>query len=191
MPKKDNRQKILDTCLYIAGVHGCRFTIDDIQNELQISRRTIYRYFSSKEEILIALIEQVGEEVHTRQREIYDDPTLSTVEKLQEILTVKTREEDLISPEKLYEYEKYYPHVYDYFMKGYEREWFLVEKIIQQGIDEGVFREYSVELIKLMIQNGMQILCKGDFLDRNDIKYHTALRQMVNIVLQGILSDEK
>lgn len=186
MSRSDNRQRILDACLIEAGEKGCRFTIDDIQARLKMSRRTIYRYFSSKEEMLIALLEQVFRDIHTRQTEIYEDPALKTPEKLLALLTVKAPQEDLIHPENLYEYEKYYPSVYAHFQLSYEREWFYVEEVLRQGIAEGVFRPCCVELVRLMLQNSMQLLSRGNFLERNGLKYQAALHQIADIILGGI-----
>lgn len=62
----------------------------------------------------------------------------------------------------------------------------MTEKLLIQGMEEGIYRKQNVELIKNLLQNGMQMLCKGDFLERNQITYQEGLHQVVQIILTGI-----
>ena len=70
MPRAGNREKILSACMKMAGAKGCRFTMDDIEEASGLSRRTIYRYFPGKEEILIALLDETFLDIQEKQREI-------------------------------------------------------------------------------------------------------------------------
>lgn len=82
--------------------------------------------------------------------------------------------------------EKYYPSVYQYLLLQYERDWSVAEKLLVQGMEEGIYKKQNVELIKNLLQNGMQMLCKGDFLERNQMTYQEGLHQVVQIILAGI-----
>lgn len=82
--------------------------------------------------------------------------------------------------------EKYYPSVYQYLLLQYERDWSVAEKLLVQGVEEGIYKKQNVELIKNLLQNGMQMLCKGDFLERNQMTYQEGLHQVVQIILAGI-----
>lgn len=189
--KKDTRRKIIDACLEIFGEKGCRFTLQDLTEYLKINKTTFYRYFQSKEEVLKIIIDEVSDEVHTRQREIYKDKSLSTKEKLLMILTVEPSSEKIIKPEKLYELEKHYSDVYNYFMDAYEKEWEIAEKLLAKGIKEGIFKKFNIGIIKGLLQNGMQMFYKGDFLDSNGLTYKEALYQMLTLIFDGIAIDKE
>lgn len=59
MKKGDKRQQILDAAVEVfarSGFHGSR--VSDIAREAEVADGTIYLYFKSKDEILLALFEQ-------------------------------------------------------------------------------------------------------------------------------------
>lgn len=186
MSRDKTRRRIIEESMRAFGAKGCRFSLTDIESGLQMSRRTIYAYFSSKEEILKTLIDETGQEILEKQRAIYADDSLSTREKLHRLLTVETTEEKIIPAEKLYELEKYYPAAYAYLLRKYEEQWEYVGLVLEQGITQGVFAQHNTEIVKKLLQSGMQMLVRGDFLERNGLAYQQALREVVDIVIGGI-----
>jgi AcrR family transcriptional regulator len=60
-----------------------QMTIQDILNDLNIAKGTIYHYFDSKQALLEAFIQQIQHETEKPFRPILDDPQKNPVEKLQ------------------------------------------------------------------------------------------------------------
>lgn len=186
MARRDVRKTILEYSMQYLEQSGCKFSVDDMMKELNMSKRTFYRYFETKELLLIALIDMLTEEVQQTMRRHAADKTLSTAEKLFRVLTIETNFEKLISYRHIAELEKYYPQVYQYLMSRYEFDWCVVEELLHKGMEEGVYKNQSVDLVKTLLQNGMQMLCRGDFLERNGLTYQEALHRTVEIILRGI-----
>ena len=186
MARRDIRKTILDYSMQYLEAYGCKFSVDDMMKELNMSKRTFYRYFESKELLLIALIDALTEEVQQTMKLHAADETLSTAEKLFRVLTIETNFEKLISYRHIAELEKYYPQVYQYLMSRYEFDWGVVEDLLLRGMEEGIYKSQSTDLVKTLLQNGMQMLCRGDFLERNGLTYQEALHQTVEIILCGI-----
>ena len=62
------RARILDQAYRLILAHGySRVTMDEISAELRMSKKTLYRHFSSKEELgeaaIVALFARIGEEL--------------------------------------------------------------------------------------------------------------------------------
>ena len=186
MVRRDVRKTILEYSMQYLEKYGCKFSVDDMMKELNMSKRTFYRYFETKELVLIALIDTLTEAVQETMKLHAANETLSTAEKLFRVLTIETNFEKLISYRHIAELEKYYPQVYQYLMSRYEYDWCVVEELLLQGMEEGIYVKQSVDLIKTLLQNGMQMLCRGDFLERNALTYQEALHQTVEIILRGI-----
>ena len=56
---------------------GLRFTMQQVAEQLHISKKTIYTVYPSKEELLLAMVDCAFEEIHHCKREILDgDGTL-------------------------------------------------------------------------------------------------------------------
>ncbi len=166
---------------------GCHFTLDDIEKKLRISRKTVYKYFLSKNDILKAIIDDSHEGIHLRQQEIYRDTSMDVKEKLYAALTIEARHEDRINLNRVYEMEQDAPEVFVYFMNAYEDNWGIVEALLRQGMEEGVLRPMNVELIRRMLADGMETCYHGDFLERNHLQYKEALHQVVDLILEGVI----
>ncbi|MFC5745319.1 TetR/AcrR family transcriptional regulator [Actinomadura rugatobispora] len=72
-PGDATRARLVDgaaACFYRYGVG--KTTIDEIAREVRLSRRTVYRYFASKEDIFVAVISREFEELSREGRLIYE-----------------------------------------------------------------------------------------------------------------------
>lgn len=80
------RNEILDRARRLVYTKGYeQMTIQDILNDLQISKGAFYHYFGSKQEVLEALIERLQEERDQLLFPVVQDPHLPALEKLQRV----------------------------------------------------------------------------------------------------------
>ncbi|EFH85228.1 TetR/AcrR family transcriptional regulator [Ktedonobacter racemifer] len=78
------RNEILDVAQRLVYTKGYeQMAIQDILNELQIAKGTVYHYFDSKQALLEALIERMQGEVEQLLLPLVHDPALSALDKLQ------------------------------------------------------------------------------------------------------------
>lgn len=180
------KQQIIDECILLFNEKGCRFTLDDIVQGLRVSKKTIYKYFLSKEDIFKAIIDEAYDDIHLKQDLIFNDNGLSTKEKMYGVCTVETKYDSKMRLKQVYESELLLPEIYRYFMKKYEVGWEIIEELLKQGIQEGVFEEVNVALVIQLLINGMKMLCQGDFQEKNNITYKQGLEQTVRIIIKGI-----
>jgi AcrR family transcriptional regulator len=80
------RDEILDVAEALIRARGYdAMSIQDVQDELGVSRGAIYHYFRSKEAILEAVIERITAQGMAVLRPIVDSPSLGAVDKLQAV----------------------------------------------------------------------------------------------------------
>src|SRR5258706_9720087 len=139
------RNDILDAAQRLVYAKGYeRMTIQDILEDLQISKGALYHYFDSKAAVLEALIERGQPEVEQALIGIVDDPNMSALEKLKQYFAMLDRmriaqrtliadllhiwfaDENAIVREKADE-------------MIVQRRAPLLSTIVRQGIQEGVF----------------------------------------------------
>ena len=76
------RERVLEGTLQVFNYKGMKFTMDDIARTLGISKKTIYTVFHDKKEMLVALVDYLFDAIKEEERKIYEDDSLSTVEKI-------------------------------------------------------------------------------------------------------------
>jgi AcrR family transcriptional regulator len=151
------RKAILDAAQRAIETKGYeQMAIADILDELHISSGAFYHYFDSKPALLFALIERAGDQAEQLVLPIFHDPKLGAVDKLQcffatleqekrahkglvfAYLRVWYADENAIVRHKLY-------------IARIKRLTPLLEKIIRQGIEEGVFTTHYPDQASRMI----------------------------------------
>jgi AcrR family transcriptional regulator len=86
------RNEILDVAQQLVQSKGYeQMTIQDILDTVQISKGAFYHYFTSKQQLLEALIERMYEKIEPLVRSIVDEPNLPALEKLQRIFVMLSR----------------------------------------------------------------------------------------------------
>ena len=86
------RNEILDVTQQLVYTKGYeQMTIQDILDDLQISKGAFYHYFDSKQALLEALIERMGDQAEQLVLPIVYDPKLGALEKLQRFFATLNR----------------------------------------------------------------------------------------------------
>lgn len=191
MSRADIRERIIKQSLFFLAKDGCRFSVDEMVKSMNMSKRTFYRYFESKEVLFQALVDLLMAEIHEKQEAIYTNASLSIPEKLLQILTVETEVEQGISYRNIYTMEKYYPEVHAYFMQQFSEGWELTERLLSEGMEQGIFRRMNTAIVQNLMLNGMWMLCKDGFLENGALDYRTALGETMQIIVDGIMMKTK
>ncbi len=186
MSRRNVREHIIERSLEFMAKDGCRFSVDEMVKSMNMSKRTFYRYFESKELLLKALVDLLMDEIHEKQAMIYRDEALLPDEKLLRILTVETTVEQGISYRNIYTMERYYPEVYGYFLEQFASGWETAESLLKEGMEQEIFAPVSVPLVRSLMLQGMWMLCRDDFLEEQGMEYRQALHQTMQIIVDGI-----
>ncbi len=150
LDKSIRKQKIIDTAAYLFQKKGySSTTLDDVSNELGVSKAALYHYVSSKDELLSMIYTQALNKIFMDTNEI-SRMELPPDEKLRLIihnhikniiiknlpmLSVFFSEENQL-PEK--DYQKIREE-----KRKYNR---ILEEIIKDGISKGVFKKVDIKL---------------------------------------------
>jgi AcrR family transcriptional regulator len=122
--------------------------MEDLAKSLGISKKTIYKHFKNKEEIIENFIVQAHHDIKEKQRLIYDKP-ISLLEKIKELLQVIPVNSELFTDENLKNLNIYFPKLYrkveNFFESDWERTYSLLdeakEKSLIKNIDNGLFKQ--------------------------------------------------
>ncbi len=169
-----------------------RFSMDDLAAELGISKKTIYQYFSNKEELisesLLYFLENVKTEVRKAEEREKENPLQCVIE----YYKIGLKEMRAFNPSFLFGLKKYYPTAY----KGFEdfrkeivygRIYFLLKKAREMGqIRENVNLELICELYFLRMDE--IVYSKTNLFENYDNK--DLLEHLIVNNILGILTPE-
>ena len=181
------RNEILDTTLQLIYSKGYeKMTIQDILDQLQISKGAFYHYFDSKVDVLEAVIERMAaEQVEPVFLSIVQDPHLSALEKLHHYFELSTRwktskrtfvtelvkiwysDENALARQKML--ARTVEHMGPFFTE-----------IIKQGVREGVFTTLYPEVAAQVIVNLIYDLAyeSGQLFIAEDVKESDNLQRI-------------
>jgi hypothetical protein len=122
-------------------------TMDDIAHELGISKKTIYKYYKNKVELVDEAISYIHENMHQDIMCICD----KGFNAIEEHFEIKKMFKDLFKnsdDSPMYQLEKYYPKTFKKIVKN-EFSMFksCIARNIEKGISQGLYREnLNIEL---------------------------------------------
>ena len=154
METNDLREKIITTAQQKMVEVGIRsVSIDDICHDLGMSKKTFYVYFSSKDDLIVAILDAHYEEVHARMRTFIDShQSMWDVIRLgAEYLAGKRGEHKF--PPFIYDLNKYYPALAkDYNARILSLNKQMMQRVVARCVEEQIFRsDLNVELAALML----------------------------------------
>lgn len=139
------RNEILDMAQRLMYTKGYdQMTIYDVLDGLHISKGALYHYFSSKEALLEALVERMGQEAVRSLSPIVQDAALTAIQKLRRFFEVsvqwKATQKELISGLlRLWFSDKNISIRQRLEVKSRKQMAAFFEPVIRQGIAEGAF----------------------------------------------------
>lgn len=182
------RERIIDKAYELIMRYGLRgFTMDDVASELGISKKTIYKYFDSKNQLISELVERVVElEKLTFSEEIAKHSTW--LEKFEAMLTMYTPDD--IPFRLVDELYRFYPEEKKKIegLAEYRQEIFL--PLIEEGQIIGRIRsDFNPIIILRVIHNIFINPADPKMLQSQDITIKQLLEEMKNLIFFGILKD--
>ncbi len=190
-PTKDERRvQILQAALGAFSENGyAKTTMDDIVRHSGLSKGTLYWYFQNKQELFIATIEFAFQDV---------DRQLSDLVKQEASATERLRTFFVQAGELICSSKQFVGFMVDSFFQAYQIDEAMetmrrlyqhyitsVETIIQQGIDQGEFREVDPHTVAISLMAGgdgvaLYVLIEPDW------NIPQAYVTMVDLILRGL-----
>ena len=182
------RESILQGTIKVFNQKGLKFTMDDVASNLSISKKTIYTVFADKEELFLNMVDYLFDNIKLSEQEVLEDNSLNTVEKIRRILGVMPESYKEIDFRQLYLLKDKYPKIYEQVEIRLETGWETTIALLEQGMQEGVIRKKHIPIVKMMMEAAVEQFFQRDILIRNQITYAEALNEVVDILVDGIVT---
>lgn len=166
-------------------------TMDDIARELKISKKTLYKYVSDKQDLVHKVM--MG---YIQMEEMACSETFSNAENAIDALIKLSKhisKEILdIHPSIYYDLEKYYPDGWDVLVK-HKNEFILscMTNNIDQGKKEGLYRDnINADIVARIYVHNVDAIFAGTVFSDTEYDYATIFFESMRYHLRGICSDK-
>jgi AcrR family transcriptional regulator len=189
----DNTLKdILENVRELFYKYGVRsVSVDDICRGIGISKKKLYQYVSSKNELVEKLLELERQNFEV----IFSQHNFEGINAIDILLTVSMEIGENfrdISPSMTFDLKKYYPDIYHKHIE--ERIEFISQKIqinIGKGINQGMYRtDLSVELISRLYIRRLMDLHNPEFFPTEKFSFRTIFEVMIDNFIRGIATEK-
>lgn len=188
----EEKQRIIDVAGKRFREQGItKVTLDEIASELGMSKKTMYKFFPSKEDLLSAVVHGVMNylRAHVERIVASDKPF---VEKASELLSHLARQIGTTSRQFFIDLQRVAPDLWKE-MDEFRRQRILtnLRQMFIQGKQEGVFREdLNVDLFILVFLNSVQGIVNPQVLATQPFSMEEAMRGIFKIVFDGVMTEE-
>ncbi|AYD89567.1 TetR/AcrR family transcriptional regulator [Actinomyces sp. 2119] len=163
-PAPQRRTEILDAAQHLFATQGVQATsMEDILSRVGIAKGTLYYHFSSKEEILHALISRTTSRVAERARDVAtsQEPTIRRF--LLIVAAARVDEPERRLAEELHAADNAAFHVLS-IVETVRSLVPVLTEVVEQGVCEGVFAtEHPREVVEILLTSASMLLDEGIF----------------------------
>jgi len=192
--KKD--QKIRGRILGMARVRFLKFgfskvTMDEIAGQLGMSKKTIYEYFPSKDQLLRALVKSLLRAIADRVDRIVHSRQLDFMDKLGELLAFMGIQISELGQALIPDLERSAPEVWKE-IDEFRRKKILANfgKLFAEGVRKGVFRsDLNPELLVMMYANTIQSTLNPATLSRLPLSAADIFDAIIKVFFEGMLTE--
>ncbi|RED50540.1 TetR/AcrR family transcriptional regulator [Seonamhaeicola aphaedonensis] len=186
------REKIINKAAELFLNFGFKsVTMDDIANEMAISKKTIYVHFANKTKLIEAVTFTIFENVC----EGIDGICNSSDNPIKELYDIKMFVLHYLKNEKTspqFQLKKYYPKIYNQLkLKQFEKMYDSVKESLQNGIANGLFRDsIDVDFISKMYFTGMTGIKDQTIFPLNNYDMEYLIESYLEYHLRAIVTDK-
>lgn len=168
-------------------------SVDDICHELGISKKTFYVYFSSKDDLVEALLHVHEQKMAREVQHLVADKTVVQCIVDWTKIARQTEKSTHQTPPMLYDLKKYYPTLHQEHLQRMRKmmQQFLVQ-FLKKGQGEGIFREeIDIEVAAMMLVNTHLMLAeRAERLKMKPQDVRHMGKTTMDILLRGMLTAE-
>ncbi len=166
-------------------------TMDEIASSLGVSKKTIYKFFKNKTELVSAVTQHIFNNVCTGIDHICSLKK-NPIEELFDIkrFIISNIKDEKSSPQ--YQLQKYYPKIFaSISKKQFEIMQVCVIQNLNDGIDQGLYRkEIDVEFISRIYFNGMITIKDKELFPLNNYSMNTLMNYYLEYHSRGICTEK-
>lgn len=185
-------QKILDAVTKVFMQFGIKsVNMDDLARHLSISKKTLYLYFTDKEDLVRKAVASHCTREDADVQSICHKG-LNAIDEILEIMQMVIGMLKNIHPSVQYDLQKYHPEVYSAMQENRDRAVFdCLMKNTKKGQREGLYRkDFNAEVINKMYIGRMDLIFDQSIFPHEHFNLTDIYREIFSYHIRGIASEK-
>jgi AcrR family transcriptional regulator len=191
--EKEIRERILNKAREMFTQFGySKVTMEEVAAELGMSKKTLYKFFPGKEQLIRSIIMEVKCEVSEYCDALIQKEDVDFVDKLKQLMNFFTKQAEKFRGPLLNDLQKAVPECWEELNDlRIKHSYQKFSELLEQGKKAGAFREdIDQQLILLIFMNAMQALLSPDVLSRVPFSGNQVFETLIKVIFEGVLSEE-
>lgn len=191
--EKETRSRIIAKANEVFLKMGfSKVTMDELANDLGMSKKTLYKHFSSKEDLLKVMMTEFRCGIHDYIESCMEDEGIDFVEKLKRVMIYVSEQMAKVSTPFAEDMRRNAPELWremEDFRQKHGVENFT--KLLREGVEAGIFRsDINEYLIAMIYINSAQSLVNPAILAEIPFTATEVFTAIKKVLFQGILTEE-
>ncbi|HUW66263.1 MAG TPA: TetR/AcrR family transcriptional regulator [Spirochaetia bacterium] len=180
------RERVFNAMAELARSRGLHaITMDELAEAAGVSKRTVYRYFPGKEQVVEGMIGQFALEVESGIAGILAGGARPR-EKLRLLATHLHERLSLLDPPSMADLQRHYPAVWQKLEDFRSQKVMLLEGLITEGIACGDFRRVDPALAASAFLGMARTIITPAFILNHSLSIAEALQMVFDLFLYGL-----
>lgn len=162
-------------------------TMDDVARELGISKKTLYKYFKDKNDLIVKGV-QMKIDADEEQCGSVECQNGNAIDELFAISEFVVQNLSNINPSVIFELKKYHPEAFEILNK-HKWEFVLktIRKNINRGIEEGIYRDnMDPEIIARLYVGSTDLIMEGSIYPWPEFKVDKVYLEILRFQVRGL-----
>ena len=182
------RERILEKARELFNIKGCRFTMDELSRSLGMSKKTLYKVFADKEELLLAMIDDLFDRARENKNFKRRKDAFRTFNETIETIVSWC---GMLDPGKVEEMGRKYPQIDRHREERLDESWKETERILTGAMAYGLIDEAPIPVIRILLESFMRVVYGNETLAREGISYSDAILAVSTILMKGTVRGRK
>ena len=197
MELKLEEKEVKERILHQAGEMFLQFgfskvTMEEIAVELGMSKKTLYRFFPGKEQLLKEMVTGVRCKLEDYVEELWGNNEMSFLEKLKNLMNYISNQSTAFRGPLAHDLQKNFPQLWEEINESRKtHSLYKFNLLISEGIENGVFRkDIDQQIVVLLFMNVFQGILNPDVLSQLPYTANQVFDSIIRVLMEGIFTEE-
>jgi AcrR family transcriptional regulator len=188
MTEKELIIKYTGKLFYKNGFH--KISMDEIATGLRMSKKTIYKHFPTKDNLIESLIDYECEFHLIKEIEILNQK-IGAIKMIVRMIEFNLAEMSKYSEKWIKDLQDLKPELWEKYMQfKHNKHDTYFNKLIVQGRKEKLIKEIPLEIILTGVESIVKNVIHTDFLLKNNLSLKQALNYSIDVLVSGMLTEK-